>query len=513
MTMRKFQAWLLVILFVGATLRLVGVIDRLAIGDDQARDLLVIKRSVENHHPFVVGPPLSANATTIFLGPLYYYLMTPAAVLTNYHPAGLAIWTAILALVAIGLAAWLGHLLGQPALGLVMAGLMAVSELFVSFSRFAWNPNLLPLATVGVLLGLWGWSRDRRWGFPLAVLAAVAATQLHITAVVFIPALCLAAWTAHLPRPRSAAWGLALAGSFLLYLPLLYHEWKHQGVGITSYLGVAHETFLTKGFLWHLSHATDNLLEFFANELISDQRSLALTGAAVLIMLCGAWVYRHLAVTHLAVATIGVSFLTYLLSDQRLYLHYFFVLLVPFFLLLAGGLTWLWNRGRWLSAVAGLFLVFYLGINLAPAFKSWAWIGQATYPAQNPSQVTYHNVETAASWILADAGPASPELLFIKATSTHNQIAYDLAVERLGRVVLAYDGILIPAYPSDVDRLEDVIKTLSSRHPENARLDPLYLVIQPAAITVPPPYADLPVLDEAQFGQVRVRKIAPLSGQ
>lgn len=509
MTKQFFLIWLFLILLLGAVIRLVGVIDRLAIGDDQARDLLMIKRSVETYHPFVVGPPLSANASSIFLGPLYYYLMTPAAVLTGYHPAGLAIWTAILALSAIGLAGWLGWLLGRPGLGLVMAGLLAVSELFVSFSRFAWNPNLLPLATLGVFLGIWGWSQGRSWGFPLATLAAVAATELHITAVVLIPALLFTAWTARLPQPRARAWLIAVVGSLLLYLPLLYHEWKHHGAVVGSYLGVAQETFFTKGFLWHLTHATDNLFEFFVNDLISDRQSMILTGGALVIMLIGTVALRRLAVTHFALSTVALGFLVYLLSDQRLYLHYFLVLLVPFFYLLAGGLVWLWRQGRWFSLAAGLFLVFYGEINLQHAVAGWAWIGQDAYPAQNPSQVTYRNVEAAVDWIFTDAGQASPELLFIKETSTHNQIAYDLAVERRGRVVLADDGILIPAYPADVDRLEDTIKTLSSRQPETARLDPLYLVVQPASIAIPSPYRGLPMIYEERFGQVRVVKIAP----
>ncbi|MBI4022999.1 hypothetical protein HY375_02455 [Candidatus Berkelbacteria bacterium] len=503
---RAFWIALLVIVGLAAVLRLVGLNDRLHVGDDQARDLLTVKRSVETLHPFVVGPAQVANESGVVLGPFYYYLITPAAILANYHPLGPAVLIALLSVLAVAGIGWLGRVAFDPTTGLLAAFLLAVSSLAVEFGRFAWNPNPLPLVVVGIALGFWAWSERRPWGFPTTILLTVVATQLHSTGFLLVPIVLVSSLIVRPPRPSWPMMGWVMLGVGLLLAPLLYHEVKHDWPSLWGYLGLEGQPGAATSAWWYLRRAWDNLVAFFLAELVASRSSWALTGAGLVLCLAGLWQLRQWAIGVLFITLLTFGGLALALSGRLLFLHYFLFLIPAVIIGLAVGLRQLsgW-RGGW--GLVLVFLILFTVVHVQAMAPTWQAIGQADYPATEATSIVYPDVEAAAAWILADAGERSPELLFVKPTASHNQVAFDLAVERADRVVLEWDGILIPAQPADADRLGELIRTLSSTEPVGNHLDPLYVIVEPAGTPLPQAFQALPIDVEARFGQVKVLKV------
>src|SRR3989304_699109 len=55
---------------------------------DQGRDAIVVKRILTGEHLPAIGAPTSVGQ--VYLGPFYYYFITPWLALFNFDPAGLA---------------------------------------------------------------------------------------------------------------------------------------------------------------------------------------------------------------------------------------------------------------------------------------------------------------------------------------------------------------------------------------------------------------------------------------
>ena len=207
----------------------------------------------------LLGPKTSVG--DFHHGAFYYFLLAPAAALSNGDPVMVTAFLALLGIGAVALTWWLARAIAGPGAGTwagAIAGLLlAVSPAAIDESTFIWNPNLIALSSAIALAGAWrAWTTGRpRWwllagiGFfavlslaaawrartpgttrrsawwAIALGAAGAVTQLHVLGVVFLIAV-VALVLLELRRDRGVAAGLV--GGFgiivVLFLPLLVHE-------------------------------------------------------------------------------------------------------------------------------------------------------------------------------------------------------------------------------------------------------------------------------------------------
>ena len=148
-------------------------------------------------------------------GAFYYFLLAPAAAISNGDPVAVTAFLALLGIGAVALTWWLAaRRSAGPLAGAVAGLLLAVSPAAIEESTFIWNPNPIAFFAVLALAAAWkarsagGAGRARAWWWALALGAAGAVTQLHVLGVVFliaIVALCLL----ELRRDRRVAVGLA----------------------------------------------------------------------------------------------------------------------------------------------------------------------------------------------------------------------------------------------------------------------------------------------------------------
>ncbi len=164
--------------------------------EDEGRDMLMVKYMVDHKRPVLLGPQTSTG--NMYLGPFYYYFITPALILANFNPLGPAALIALTGILTVYLLyIFVSHRFGQKA-GFLAALLYAVMPLPIMFTRNSWNPNLVPLVS---LLTIWVVdkllfeqqlkSKQQAYlSLALGVLTGIL-VQLHYMTLVMFPFLAL----------------------------------------------------------------------------------------------------------------------------------------------------------------------------------------------------------------------------------------------------------------------------------------------------------------------------------
>jgi 4-amino-4-deoxy-L-arabinose transferase-like glycosyltransferase len=111
---RRDKAVLIAILALAAVLRLVGLPGRGEWDDDQGTELLAMLRWVRDGQVPLLGP-LSSNLT-VHHGVGFYWILAPAAFLTDADPVAAVITLAFIGIGGVAAAWWLGQTVGGPPL-------------------------------------------------------------------------------------------------------------------------------------------------------------------------------------------------------------------------------------------------------------------------------------------------------------------------------------------------------------------------------------------------------------
>src|SRR3989344_944786 len=109
---------------------------------DQGRDAIIIKRIITFEHFPAIGPPSSIGQ--IYLGPFYYYLVSPFLLLFKSNPLGLALAVGFFSLLGIIASYFIVKQEFKITFALIFFVFGAFSKTLIQQSRFSWNPNLLP---------------------------------------------------------------------------------------------------------------------------------------------------------------------------------------------------------------------------------------------------------------------------------------------------------------------------------------------------------------------------------
>lgn len=228
---------LIAILALALFLRTYRVADFLGFWFDQGRDAKVVWDIWHSGKLTLIGPTTGIEG--IFLGPFYYYLITPAYMLGGGNPVYPAVFLALLNVIAIVFLYKLGEEYFGPNVGLLAAFITALSQQFVSYQRWLSNPNPLPLFAIITLYSL---LRGRWW---LVGLSAGLSLQLEAaSATFFLPAILLITLIHKKKIPF-----IAVAFFVLTLLPQLFFNFRHQNILFNSFKRfLVSERSFTPGF-------------------------------------------------------------------------------------------------------------------------------------------------------------------------------------------------------------------------------------------------------------------------
>lgn len=204
--------------------------------EDEGRDMLIVKRMLDTKRPVLIGPQTSTG--NMYLGPLYYYLITPALILSNMDPVGPAIFIALTGVVSV----YLIYLLAKRWFGetpaLLSSFMYSIFPMVVSFSRNSWNPNLVPLIVLLIIyvldkLVFHQVSGSSKSWLTFGGLVGVL-VQLHYMALVYVGVVSIIVFIAYFKKIKELLKGFlyALVGFLLVMLPFIVFEFRNNFVNI-----------------------------------------------------------------------------------------------------------------------------------------------------------------------------------------------------------------------------------------------------------------------------------------
>ena len=263
--------------------------------------MLVLRAFVRDGVVPLLGPPTSIG--DVHHGALYYYLLSPAALLTGGDsPLAVVTLIALAGIAAVLVTWWLARDIGGPVAGLVAGLAMAVSASAVDESTFIWNPNLIALSSAIALAGAWrAWTtRDPRWWLLAAVGTAIT-MQCHVLGVTLLPivgGLLVADARSRGPgSQRRRVWRFGLAGLGIValsFLPLVVHELTSDFSEINAALDYlrAGGDATAIGPIGRFLIIAVRVVSWPLSGLLTDAPIAALIGTAVVIAIavwCGAF--------------------------------------------------------------------------------------------------------------------------------------------------------------------------------------------------------------------------------
>lgn len=341
---------LLLIIGIGAFLRLYRIPEYMIFLADQGRDALVVRRLLVYADPILVGPGTSVG--NMYLGPIYYYMMAPALLLAKYSPVGPSVMVALFGIATIFFVWYFARkLFGEW--GAVFAALLyAISPTVVSLSIFSWNPNIMPFFALLTIYSIWKFWAEEKLGWIIVAGTSMGfVLQSHYLGLILLPTLGIF-WLMTYLRvrktdklekfTRNSLYGLAIF--VLLMSPLFIFDARHQWRNL---LAMKEFFLVSSGGSFSLAAALNRTLT------VAKDISFYLLGARNIlygnIILLGlvlflgktVWLWKRIDIIQrkafililvwLGMGIIGLSF-----YKNTLYDHYYGFLFPAPFLLLAG---------------------------------------------------------------------------------------------------------------------------------------------------------------------------------
>jgi len=382
--------WLVMILLLGAILRLYRIDEYMTFLGDEGRDAIIVRRLLVDFDPILIGPGTSIG--NMYLGPLYYYMMAPFLLISNFSPAGPAIGVALLAIVTVWLVWYVGRMWFGRFPAILSAFLYAISPAVIVYSRSSWNPNIMPFFSLLLIYSVWKfWSkREYRW-IVIALVCSAAVLQSHYLGLILIPIVGLF-WVISLvneirkpkienPKSKSFIKFSALGGLFFILLmsPLFMFDMRHGWMNFRSI-----EKFFTERQTtvsakpWNAFANLDHVVERISQALINPDSLAAPRILSAIFVFVSFWLLVKLLIRKnkgrinldikgfwsrfnskelspfiLIVVWLGVSVIGLGVYKQEIYAHYFGFFYAGAFLMLGASVAIIrdirWRLGTLIS--------------------------------------------------------------------------------------------------------------------------------------------------------------------
>lgn len=227
---------------IGAFLRLYRLNEFITFLGDEGRDAIIIKRLITLEHAPAIGAPTSVGQ--VYLGPFYYYFIAPWLWFFNYNPLGLAVGVAFFSSLFIVIIFFALRDLFDKKRALIATFLITFSSVLIDFSRFSWNPNLLPLFSFLTLyFFIKALQKKRMLYFFIFGMMFSFALQLHYLSLLFIPpffiTLIICIFEEKQNRCQYISGSIRAIISFLIFSsPLIIFDLRHQFLNAKNFIAL-----------------------------------------------------------------------------------------------------------------------------------------------------------------------------------------------------------------------------------------------------------------------------------
>ena len=220
---------------------------------DQGRDAIIVKRIISLEHFPAIGAPTSIGQ--VYLGPFYYYFIAPWLLFFNYQPIGLAFGVALFSSLYLLINYFVVRELFDKRVALISTIFLSFSSVLIDFSRFSWNPNLLPLFTLLTVYFVIKSLKTNKWYyFALSGAFISFCIQLHYLSLFLLPQIGII-YIIDLFKYRKHAigklvnWLIGLFSFIIFSSPLIIFDLRHDFLNSKLFLALFQSSgtsFLTK---------------------------------------------------------------------------------------------------------------------------------------------------------------------------------------------------------------------------------------------------------------------------
>lgn len=176
---------LLLIFIVHLFLRFYQLEYRFHFAYDQVDSAWAAKRILIDHNYPLAGPA-NKLGSGIFVGPLYYYLISVFYFFTNMDPIAAAIFAGFTSIISFFTIFLVLKKLFSFNVGLIATFINTISVSAVEFDRNQWEPNFIPIVSILVFYALYKIVTKNEKYIFLLVTALGAAYHVHLTAAFFL---------------------------------------------------------------------------------------------------------------------------------------------------------------------------------------------------------------------------------------------------------------------------------------------------------------------------------------
>lgn len=283
----KNLIFVLVIIVIGAFLRLYKLEQFANFLADQGRDAIIIKRIATFEHLTAIGAPTSIGR--VFLGPFYYYFVAPWFWVFNFQPVGLVFGVAFFSILYLVINYFIVRKLINEKVAFISTILLTFSTTLIEFSRFSWNPNLLPLFALLTFYFLYLGLEKKKWLFFCFFGALLSfSIQLHYLALFLIPPSLVYFIVRFMQQRKQIKPFIiytitALTSFIICSSPLIIFDLKHQFLNSKSFIAL----FNTPGQI--ATNNFSNLLSsfnFLSQYVFNFSFPLIITNLILLFLVC-----------------------------------------------------------------------------------------------------------------------------------------------------------------------------------------------------------------------------------
>lgn len=322
------------IILIALVLRLYRINDFMTFLGDEGRDVRVVRDLITKGNLVFIGPQTSIG--NMYLGPLYYYMMAPALLLSGLNPVGPAIMNAFLGTITVFLTYYLGRRWFGKNVGVIASLLYAISPVAIIYSRSSWNPNPMPLFALVCVWGIFEvWQNKKYFWLSVVGISYAFALQMHYLGLLLAPVLgifwIITFWQTKKDLSHKKNFLSQTVRAVLLFLvlmsPLLLFDLKHDWMNLNAFKSF----FSDRQTTINLNPArSDRFLPVIATtfeDLVLARQNfnmpvIYVAAIFVAIYIMAIFKAKDKSIYKLIAAWIAIGFLGLGVYKQHVYIHY-----------------------------------------------------------------------------------------------------------------------------------------------------------------------------------------------
>jgi len=228
--------FLMLVICIGIFLRVYNFGPWLHFELDQARDATLIQEAIDGGVGKLplLGP--RAAGTFLRLGPMFYNIEYVVSEALNDAIVGTAASILIFSMLSLPAFYFLMRRYFSKLNSMLLLTIFSLSLYVVTYSRFAWNPNMLPFFIIMFLLSLLLMTDNRikgnikgYWLIAASLFFSIL-SQLHFLALLILSISAVGFLIYKRPKIKLKYWLIAILLFLFLYTPMIINEYKTQGL-------------------------------------------------------------------------------------------------------------------------------------------------------------------------------------------------------------------------------------------------------------------------------------------